>query len=303
MQTRARTLSVARPSSDELLDIPVELVHPKVGQPRQHFDEQELRLLAASIDADGQVVRAIVRPHPTIAGEYELIAGERRWRAISGFCKRVNVLRAIVVHDATNDAEAYRRSFVENENRVDLYPLEKAQAIRSLMKFGTKVSEIARMTGRSQESVYITLSLLNLIPAVQAMMDPSIPARERLPVSAAIAISRLPSESQLEMARFAMKRGTRLTDLRDRIDATATGQANIARRRAGSSRLMTVVRSLDRLIGARYSRFDQVHSSFHQHAHLSATEMDESIGEVEELRTKLDQLLGLMADVRKRKRA
>jgi ParB/RepB/Spo0J family partition protein len=228
----------------DLRRIPVGLCHPNPDQPRKHFDEDELRALALDIDGDpdaeevhGQVVPAIVRHSRTMAGGFEIMAGERRWRAISSHCVRVHELLA-VVRDVPDDKEAFRISFVENENRQDLHPLEKAEAMRRLVELGHTQSAIGRMIGKSISYVQLHLRLTTLHPEVKKLMDPRRPEKDRLKYTAATDIAAMPHDLQPGVAIFAIGRGNRLAHTREKIAATlsAAGAAESERKLTGHHR-------------------------------------------------------------------
>lgn len=205
--------------ADSLLDVPVEQVDPCAGQPRRHFDSADLALLAASIDADGQAVPALVRVHPRKPNRFELIAGERRFRAIRDHCKQVKTLRCVLVADAAgDDARAFHLSFVENEHRSDLSPIERASAMKKLVDGGHSQTDVARMIGRTQAYVCDYLSLLRLHPAALSYMDPARPERKRLGLTAALAIVAAPRDRHLELAVYAISPGTRLVDVERRSE-------------------------------------------------------------------------------------
>lgn len=287
---------------DRLVTLPPEVIHPRPGQPRQFFDEAQLRALAESIDSYGQVMRLIIRDHPRIPGHYEIMAGERRWRAIKTYCKVVTTIRAIVI-TSTDDDDSFRVSFLENEQRGELFPLERAEAMEKLIQLGHTQSDIARMIGRSQSYVQFYLSLLTLHPAVKKLLDPELPEKKRLSFSAAIAIARTPQEVQVELAEFALARSTRIADVNERVDEVLEdmGKERTVRAKRGHSTLKSSLLRLDRLLGKRFSTVESVFSSYHRHGHISVPEIDATIASVEELRRKLELLSARLGMVRERR--
>lgn len=144
----------------------IDLIHivPNPYQPREHFDEETLTSLAASIAEVGVVQPVIVRK--ALEG-YEIIAGERRWRA----AQRAG-LRSVpaLVRDA-DDKGALEAAVVENVHRQDLNALEEAAAYRQLIDdFGLTQEDVAARVGRSRSAVANTVRLLNLAPAVQRLV-------------------------------------------------------------------------------------------------------------------------------------
>lgn len=142
-------------------EIDISHIVPNPYQPREHFDEETLVSLAASIAEVGVVQPVIVRK---VLEGYEIIAGERRWRAAQRAGLR-NV--PALVRDA-DDKGALEAAVVENVHRQDLNALEEAAAYRQLMDdFGLTQSDVAARVGRSRSTVANTVRLLNLMPAVQ----------------------------------------------------------------------------------------------------------------------------------------
>jgi ParB family chromosome partitioning protein len=145
-----------------LEELPVGWIVPNPRQPRQVFDEDTLTELAASIEAVGLLQPVVVRK--THGGRYELIMGERRWRAcqVAG----IDVIPAIVRHTADDDL--LRDALMENLHREQLNPLEEAAAYQQLLDdFNATHEELARRIGRSRPHISNTIRLLNLPPGVQ----------------------------------------------------------------------------------------------------------------------------------------
>jgi len=141
----------------ELRRLPVELIAPNPRQPRREFDEAALLALAGSLGERGLLQPVLVRP--STGGAYELIAGERRWRAarLAG----LETIPALVrVHD---DAESLELALIENMAREDLNPVEAARAVAALVEeLGLTREEIGRRVGRSRVAVSNLLRLLDL---------------------------------------------------------------------------------------------------------------------------------------------
>jgi ParB family chromosome partitioning protein len=142
--------------------VPVGQITPNPKQPRQHFDDEALAELKTSIGAFGLLQPIVVRKVDT--GKYELVMGERRWRAAREV--GLDVIPAIV-RDTTDDA-MLRDALLENLHRQQLNPLEEAAAYQQLLQeFGTTHEELAGRIGRSRSQVSNTIRLLNLPVAVQ----------------------------------------------------------------------------------------------------------------------------------------
>ena len=152
--------------SDELREIPVELVRPNPDQPRKRFDEDALQALADSLAERGVLQPVLVRP--VAGGTYELVAGERRWRAaqLAGL-ERVPAL----VRDR-DDAQSLEVALVENMARQDLNPAEEARAVALLTEeLGLTREQVGRRIGRSRVAVSNLLRLLDLPDDALALVE------------------------------------------------------------------------------------------------------------------------------------
>ncbi len=153
-------LSVSSPGAargEELREVPVESISPNPNQPRRHFDEQALNALAESLGERGVLQPVLVRPK--VDGTYELIAGERRWRAsrIAGL-KTVPAL--VRPHD---DAASLELALIENMAREDLNPVEEARACAALVEeLGLTREQVGRRVGRGRVAVSNLMRLLDL---------------------------------------------------------------------------------------------------------------------------------------------
>ena len=141
--------------------LPIYKVEPNPGQPRQDFDEEELQALADSIAEHGIIQPLTVRDLDN--GYFQIIAGERRWRA----ARMTNLQEVPVVVVEADDRKAMELALIENLQRQDLNPVEEALGYRSLMEdFGLTQDEAAQKVGRSRPAVANSLRLLGLCPAV-----------------------------------------------------------------------------------------------------------------------------------------
>lgn len=144
-----------------LRDIPVGNITPNRFQPREHFDEDRLAALAASIAAVGVIQPVVVR---ALEDGFELIAGERRWRA----AKRVGLATIPALVRGSDDEGSLETAVVENLHRQDLNPLEEAAAYRQLVDdFGLTQDDVASRVGKSRSAISNTIRLLALPPAIQ----------------------------------------------------------------------------------------------------------------------------------------
>ena len=147
-----------------LTELAISDVDPNPHQPRSHFDEETLASLAASVRELGVLQPILVRP----TGErFELIAGERRWRA----ARRAGLTTIPAVIRPIDDSTSLEQALVENLHRQDLNPLEEAGAYQQLIEdFGLTQEDVARRVGRSRSAVANILRLFQLPPAIQRMV-------------------------------------------------------------------------------------------------------------------------------------
>jgi ParB family chromosome partitioning protein len=152
-----------------VLTLPIEQVYPGRSQPRTIFAQTEIDELADSIRQLGILQPLIVRPHPTRTGSYEIIAGERRWRAAQQ--ARLHEVPALVRE--LSDGEALEIALVENLQRENLSPVEEAEAYRRLMdEFSHTQEALAKIVGKSRSHVANMLRLLQLpANAKEMLMD------------------------------------------------------------------------------------------------------------------------------------
>ena len=149
----------------ELSDVPIGSVSPNPHQPRVHFDEESLTELSASIAEMGVLQPILVRP--LTDGGFELIAGERRWRA----AQRAGLTTIPAVIRMTDDVSSVEQALVENLHRQDLTALEESAAYQQLLdEFGLTHDQIATRVGKSRSAITNSLRLLGLPPAVQHLL-------------------------------------------------------------------------------------------------------------------------------------
>ena len=150
-----------------LKTIPIEKLSPGRLQPRHRFSEEELEALAGSIRENGILQPILVRPLGGDAG-YEIVAGERRWRA----AQRARLHEVPVIIRELDDRAALELALVENIQRQDLNPIEEAQGYHRLIEeFGYAAEDLARHIGRSRSHVANMLRLLTLPAAVRALVE------------------------------------------------------------------------------------------------------------------------------------
>lgn len=178
-------------------EIPIELIVRNPDQPRRAFAEAEIEELAASIREKGVLQPVLVRPAPGVEGQYQLVAGERRWRA----AQKAGLRSLPALVRELDDLQVLEIAIVENVQRADLNPVEEALGYRALMdKFGRTQEAVAQVVGKSRPHVANALRLLNLPAEVQAML-----ADGRISAGHARAIAAAPDP--LALAKEIVERG------------------------------------------------------------------------------------------------
>lgn len=147
--------------------IPIENIHPNPDQPRRFFKQEDLEELASSIREKGIIQPLILRPNPHKEGAYEIVAGERRWRASQ--LAQLHQVPA-VIREYT-DTEALEIAIIENIQRADLNPIEEAAGYRDLMdRFGHTQEKLGAALGKSRPHIANLLRLLKLPASVQELV-------------------------------------------------------------------------------------------------------------------------------------
>lgn len=199
--------------------VPVEDLRPGRYQPRQRFDDDEMRALVESVARQGILQPILVRRDPDGAGRYEIVAGERRWRA----AQAAQLHSVPVLLRELSDTEALQIALIENIQRQDLNPLEEAEAYRRLMdEFGHPQSEVAEAVGKSRSYVANAVRLLSLPDDVKDYVRSG-----RLSAGAARAV--ITAENPAELAREIVERGLNVREveaIRRQVDRKAPPKAN-----------------------------------------------------------------------------
>ena len=192
-----------------LQEIPVADITPNPNQPRVHFDEESLAELTASIQQIGVLQPILVRP---VGTGFELIAGERRWRAAG----RAGLATIPAVVRTTDDLAAVEQALVENLHRQDLTALEEAAAYQQLIEdFDLTHEQVADRVGKSRSAITNTLRLLGLPPAIQHLL-----ADGRLSAGHARALLGTPDRAlQEELARQAADEGWTVRAVEEAVKA------------------------------------------------------------------------------------
>ncbi|HEV2768394.1 MAG TPA: ParB/RepB/Spo0J family partition protein [Acidimicrobiales bacterium] len=200
-------------AASTLRDVAVGSIRPNPHQPRRHFDEEALSSLVASVRELGVLQPVLVRA--VDEGAYELIAGERRWRA----AKRAGLPTIPALVRDVDDLSSLEQALVENLHRQDLNPLEEAAAYQQLIEdFGLTHERLAVRVGKSRAAVTNTLRLFQLPPSIQRQV-----AEGRLSAGHARALLGTPDRSfQEKMARRAVDEGLSVRAVEDAVRARTT---------------------------------------------------------------------------------
>ncbi len=216
---------------ETLAQLPVSALRPGKYQPRTRMDEASLAELAESIRARGVIQPIVVRP--VNDSEYEILAGERRWRA----AKIANLERIPAVIREVPDEAALGIGLIENIQREDLNPIEEASGLKRLIdEFSLTHEEVARAIGRSRTGVTNLLRLLELAPAVQALVQDG-----SIDMGHARALLALSKARQLELAHQIVEKGLSVRDterlVQEASHAPKAGHRAVARLDPDSRRL------------------------------------------------------------------
>lgn len=222
-----RVVDLTRPPGAAFRHIAIETVEVNPRQPREVFDEDALHELADSIRAVGLLQPVVVREHGQ--GRYQLVMGERRWRAarLAGLSEIPAIVRS------TPDDALLRDALLENLHREQLNPLEEAAAYRQLLTdFGATHDELATRLGRSRASVSNTVRLLNLPAAVQRRVAAGV-----LSAGHARALLTLSSpDAQERLAARVVAEGLSVRAVEEAVGGGAEPQEQPPGRRTGSAR-------------------------------------------------------------------
>ena len=224
---------------DVLRTLPVAQLQPGKYQPRKDMDPDKLEELSASIRAQGVIQPIVVRE--LAPGQYEIVAGERRWRAsqLAGLSEVPVVLREL------DDRTVIAMALIENIQREDLNPLEEAQALQRLIdEFSLTHAEAAAAVGRSRAAVSNLLRLLDLPPAIRALVE-----ARRLEMGHARALLTLSPELASRLASEAAEHGWSVREVEHRAQQFAAGKVpvsgNAARKAKGARAQQPDIASLE----------------------------------------------------------
>jgi ParB family chromosome partitioning protein len=238
----SQTDSTGLPSGITVRTLPLDKIIPNPLQPRKQFNETALAELAASIQSNGLIQPVLVRPASD--GQYELIAGERRWRAAkqAGLTDLPALIRDV---DPLTQAQL---ALIENVQREDLNPMDRAAAYQYLLKtLGLSQNELAGRLGEDRSTLANFVRLMDLTPLVQTLVRDG-----KLSVGHAKLIAGLPADDQQRLADLAVSQGLSVRNLERLVNEPAPRA-----KPAPSAHIKELERSITRQIGLRA----QLHSA------------------------------------------
>lgn len=226
------------PQEGEQRIVPIDQIRGGKLNPRREFKEEELEELAESIRQKGIVQPIIVRPDQ-LAGGYEIVAGERRWRA----AQRANLHSVpVIVRDLT-DQEVLELGIIENVQRADLNPIEEAGGYRELIdRFGYTQDQLAEVIGKSRSHLANTLRLLKLPTSVQALVQEG-------KLTAGHARALVGREDAEELAQRIIERDLNVREVEALVQSGGIGQPS--RRREKNADTLAFEKELSEVLGLK----------------------------------------------------
>lgn len=288
------------PGDGELV-LNIDLIHPNPNQPRRYFDPSKMRWLRESIRAIGQLEAIIVIPHPDIKGHFKILNGERRYRA----CTEVGLhkMLAIIRHNIKSDEELHEKSAAINFGHEPTTHLENMRALKKIM-FDTSETKIVRLAQKVAQPViwvYQHLSLAKLHPDVLAIMEETVPEKQRLKYNAALQLAGLSHELQLKLAPQIVARSMRLRESTNfiRIEADKAGERSGIGRKRRPNDEFSLLRSYIRRTSEDIQPFLETRLKITDlFRNRDRTDLVRTLAEVE---TTIDQLNELLLTLRKAK--
>ncbi len=230
-------LEKARPQRE----LPIEQLHPGRFQPRTNFDDEEMKALVESVRARGIIQPILVRRDPVEAERYEIIAGERRWRA----AQRAQLHNVPVVIREMDDQEALEIALIENIQREDLSAIEEGEAYQRLIdEFSHTQDALSKVVGKSRSHVANTLRLLTLPPEVRSMVDSG-------ELTAGHARALVGREDAVDMAREIASGGMTVRDVESRVSRGASRPRKSGKAPAKSADTLALERDVSDAIGLK----------------------------------------------------
>lgn len=223
-------------------ELAIDKLMPGQYQPRRFFDESALEALANSIKSQGIIQPIVVR---SVKGDsrFEILAGERRWRA----SQLAGLERVPVIFKEMSDQEALAVALIENIQREDLNPVETAIALKRLIEeFSLTHQEVGDVIGRSRSSITNTLRLLDLAPEVQALLSEG-----KLDMGHARALLALPAKKQLAVAKQVVEHALTVRDTERLVKQQLAGNnVKDVKKTEKDPDLLSLERNLSEILGA-----------------------------------------------------
>ena len=224
--------------------LPVEYLQPGRYQPRQHMDEEQIEDLAKSIAEMGIIQPLLVRrleDHADAPNAYEIVAGERRWRA----AQRARLHEVPVIIRELNDMQALEIGLVENLQRQDLSPLEEAEGYQRLMnEFNHNQEALAKVIGKSRSHVANTLRLLGLPDRLKKMIDEGV-------LSAGHGRALLSAKNPEELAKRVVKQGLNVRQIEKLVQNEGVTKTKSAKSPAKDTDTLALERDVSELLGLK----------------------------------------------------
>lgn len=224
--------------------VPIEFLQPGSAQPRRHFDDAAIAALVESVREKGILQPLLVRRHPEQTNMYEIVAGERRWRA----AQRAGLAEIPVVIKELDDSEALEIALIENVQREDLTAIEEAQGYRRLMdEFDHTQEALSRAIGKSRSHIANLLRLLTLPDSVQAMVNDGS-------LSAGHARALINTEAPSVWAQLVVSRGLSVRQTESLVKKSTGGSAPKAAAPLGRDpNIVALENDLSQMLGLRVS--------------------------------------------------
>lgn len=223
--------------------VPIEFLHPGAAQPRRHFNDDAIVALVDSVREKGVLQPLLVRRHPAKTNAYEIVAGERRWRA----AQKAGLTEVPVVIKELDDSEALELALIENIQREDLTAIEEAAGYQRLMdEFGHTQEDLSHVIGKSRSHIANLLRLLTLPESVQHMVDDG-----RLSASHARAL--VSTEEPAVWAELVVARGLNVRQIEQMVKNSSTKPAKKVASAVRDPNILALESDLSQLLGLKVS--------------------------------------------------
>lgn len=230
----------------QILSVPIDLIRPMKGQPRKYFDKERLQEFGDNLKEQGQIQPAIVKKlakKDERGRVYELISGERRWRA----CQMVGIKELkIIVREEIDNTNQFIEAVIANCHDVDLTTLETMQAVGVLNQCGKSDAEIAKIFGKKSALwSYQHRRALTLHPKVLNLLGPETPEEKRIPLTSAILLIDIPQSEQLGFAEMISETGMSARQV-NHLVKNRLAQCGVPRKRRSGEEFESVIKFFKR---------------------------------------------------------